>query len=168
MSAPATTPQPEKVVIHDEAGKVTHETNMLGGALHGETVLYSHDRIVARLQFQNGKQEGESTYYDDAGLMTMKGAYHDGHQHGETTYFDPNGKIVRKAQYEGGQLHGRLTDYYPASGKAREVSHYKLGLLDGEFLRFAPDGKLEERLCYRKGRKVPCPPQALQQMALKR
>jgi antitoxin component YwqK of YwqJK toxin-antitoxin module len=171
MPDPVSTPdpQPEKLLIKDDAGKLTHDSTMLGGNLHGETVLYNHGRVSARLQFQNGKQEGEAIYYDDLGQVTMRSFYHDGKQDGETTYFDQTGKIVRKATYAAGQLNGRMTDYYPASGKAREVSHYKDGLLDGDFFRFAADGKLEERICYRKGRKVQCPPQVtLSQPAAKR
>jgi antitoxin component YwqK of YwqJK toxin-antitoxin module len=162
MSEPVTAvvPVPEKVVIKNSDGVVTEEAFMLAGVLHGETILYSHARMAARLHFVNGKQEGEATFYNDIGQLQMKSTYRQGKQHGETTYFDQHGKIVRKENFEGGELHGRKTDFYP-TGKAREVYHYQKGLLHGEHLRFDMDGKMEDRACYLKGRPVPCPPQIM-------
>lgn len=151
-------PKIEKILIRDADGKVTEEACMLNGLLDGETVLYESGRVRARLQFKNGKQEGEAVFFGDAGELYMKNPYRDGKLHGEATFFDATGKVIRKATYENGELHGRQTDFYP-TGKAREVSHFKQQLLHGDFLRFAPDGKLEERVCYKNGKKIPCPAQ---------
>jgi antitoxin component YwqK of YwqJK toxin-antitoxin module len=153
-------PVHEKVVIRNSDGVITEEANMVGGLLHGETVVYSHGRAVARLQFRNGKQEGEAVFFNEIGQVTMKLSYRNGKQSGESTYFDQNGKVLRKEHYEGGELHGRKTDFYP-SGKAREVYHYEKGLLHGDHLRFSLDGKIEERNCFVKGKPVPCPPQLM-------
>jgi antitoxin component YwqK of YwqJK toxin-antitoxin module len=157
-SPPAPVPQHEKVLIRNSDGVVTQETTMLGGVLDGETVIYSSRRIAGRLFFKNGKQEGEATYYNDIGEVSVKMLFHDGKKNGEATYFDHNGKTIRKENFENDELQGRRTDFYP-TGKAREVVHYHQGLLHGEALRFDFEGKLEERTCYKDGRKVRCPPQ---------
>ena len=159
MSEP--TAEHEKVIVKNSDGVVTEEATMLGGLLDGETILYSSGRVVGRLHFKQGKQEGESVFYDDAGRVTMKSLYHDGKLNGEGTFFDENGKIIRKENYKDGQLHGRRSDFYP-TGKAREVAHYQQGLPHGELIRLAPDGQIQEIVCYVKGRKVPCPPQVAQ------
>jgi antitoxin component YwqK of YwqJK toxin-antitoxin module len=149
--------QPEKVLIKNEDGMVTEEAMMLGGVLEGETILYNHGRVAARLFFKNGKQEGEGVYYDDIGQLQMKSNYVAGKRHGESTYYDQTGKVVRKENYEAGQLHGRMTDFF-LNGKAREVYHYQQGLKHGESLRFDIEGKLQERVCFHKGKLVRCPP----------
>src|ERR1700761_974165 len=103
----------EKILIRNEDGVVTEEATMRNGVLDGETTLYRSGRVFARLQFQDGKQQGEATYFDEIGQVVMKTPYQNGKLHGESTYFDHTGKIVRKENHEAGELQGRKTDFYP-------------------------------------------------------
>ena len=141
----------EKHVVRDAEGTVTEEASMLGGVLQGETVLYSRGRVSARLQFHEGRQSGESVFFDDAGRVVTKASYLDGKRHGDVLHYDIWGRVVRKSIYRDGLLHGLTIDYYP-SGKAREVANYQDNLLEGETLRLEEDGKVRERLHFHKGR----------------
>jgi len=147
---------PQKITIRDADGVVSEEACMKDGLLEGETVLYAAGRIRARLQFHNGKQEGESVFYDPAGHVQTKAHYVEGKRHGESQHFSQNGMLLRKATYERGLLQGYAIDYYP-SGKPREVSTYKEDVLDGEVIRLGEDGKIKERVYYERGRLRPAP-----------
>lgn len=147
---------PEKIVIRDAEGNVTEEAAMQNGVLNGETVLYTAGRVRARLQFREGKQQGEAVFFDPAGQVQTKAQYLDGKLHGESLHFSPTGQLMRKATYAAGLLHGFAIDYHP-SGKPREISSYKEDVLDGELARITEDGKVVERLYYENGRLRPKP-----------
>jgi antitoxin component YwqK of YwqJK toxin-antitoxin module len=152
----ADTGAPEKLLIRDADGVVTEEASMKNGVLEGETVLYAAGHVRARLQFHDGKQQGEAIFYDAAGYVQTKAQYADGKRHGEALHYSPTGALMRKATYERGLLQGYAIDYYP-SGKPREVSTYKEDVLDGEMIRLSEDGKITERLYYERGRPRPKP-----------
>jgi len=156
----------EKLIIRDPDGVVTEEATRKNGVLDGETVLYSAGRVAARLQFREGKQNGEAVFFDDAGQVQTRVNYLDGKRHGDSFYFRPDGRLARKSAFEAGQLQGYTVDYYP-SGKPREVSTYKNNVLDGELIRLTEDGKVTERLHYKAGRQVAGPPPAARKPAPK-
>jgi antitoxin component YwqK of YwqJK toxin-antitoxin module len=128
---------------------------MKDGVLEGETVLYTSGRLRARLQFRNGKQNGEAVFFDDAGDIMTKSLYENGKLTGDSFYYG-EGKLVRKSAYKSGELNGYTVDYYP-NGKPREVSTYKDNLLDGDLVRLDEAGKITERLHYSKGKLQPAP-----------
>jgi antitoxin component YwqK of YwqJK toxin-antitoxin module len=148
---------PEKLTLRDAEGMVTEEATMKNGVLDGETLLYSAGKLSARLQFREGKQNGEALFYDDAGRVSTKAHYLNDKLHGESQYFNPAGVLVRKASYREGLLHGHTIDYYP-TGKPREVSTYQANVLHGELIRLGVDGKIVERLYYNRGRPRATPP----------
>ena len=151
--------QPEKLTIRDADGAVTEEVTMKNGVLDGDTVLYAAGHIRARLQYREGKQNGEALFYDDAGRVQTKAQYRNGKRHGESLHYSEGGTLVRRANYQNDMLHGYTIDYYP-SGKPREVSTYKENVLDGEMIRLGEDGKITERLYYEHGRPKKSPPAA--------
>jgi antitoxin component YwqK of YwqJK toxin-antitoxin module len=147
---------PNRIVVRDDEGEVVQEASMENGLLEGETVLYIHGRVRARLQFRQGKQDGESVFYDQLGGMTLKALYREGRLHGDSVYFDAAGRVTRKAMYQRDRLHGRTADYYP-SGKPREIAQYQDNLLHGEVRKYSESGTLTERRCFQAGKERPCP-----------
>jgi uncharacterized protein len=145
----------EIVTIRDSDGEITDVATLKNGVLEGEALIYSAGRVVARMQFRQGKLNGPAVYYDDTGQVQIQSSYKDGKLHGDSLYFGPDGVLMRKSAFEAGLLHGYTVDYYP-SGKAREVTTFQKNIREGEWLRLAEDGKVQERLHYRQGK-----PQAL-------
>jgi antitoxin component YwqK of YwqJK toxin-antitoxin module len=141
----------EKVVIRNSDGEVTDVATMKDGVLEGETLVYSGGKVMARLQFSGGKQNGPAVFYDDAGQVLIKALYQNGKLHGDSLYFGPAGNLVRKSAFVVGQLEGYTVDYYP-SGRPREVTSYKNNVRDGEAVQLTEDGKVTDRQHYREGR----------------
>jgi uncharacterized protein len=142
--------QPEKVILRDDDGAVTHELFLVNGLAEGEVKLYQGGRLQGCLSFHAGRQHGESVFYDMTGRVTLRSSYAHGKLHGDSLHFDQHGKLIRRVAYQHGRLHGQSIDYYP-TGKPRETSRYQDDLLDGELIRLNEEGQVTERLQYKQG-----------------
>jgi antitoxin component YwqK of YwqJK toxin-antitoxin module len=149
------TPNADKLVFKDDKGVVLQEVSMRDGLLEGETTVYTHGRVTARLMFHEGQQHGESVFMDEAGRVMVRAKYAKGLLDGESQYYNQEAQLVRKCVYREGKLEGWTIDYYPG-GKVREISHYRDGLLDGRVIRYDANGNETERTCYGAGRPRPC------------
>src|SRR5579872_1178236 len=103
MAEPA---NPQKITIRDEEGTVTEEVTMKDGVLDGESLLFAAGRLRARLQFRDGKKNGEALFYDDAGRVQTKAQYLDGKLHGDSLHYNAAGTLMRRAAYQKDVLHG--------------------------------------------------------------
>jgi antitoxin component YwqK of YwqJK toxin-antitoxin module len=85
-----------------------------------------------------GQLEGEALYYTE-GRLVRKVAYRAGQQNGEAVDYSREGKPVQKALYKDNLLDGTLTRYWP-DGKILEIQEYRAGKPASPLRRFDQNG----------------------------
>ena len=104
---------------------------------------------MSEQQYVQGKLEGKSLTYDNAGQLTSMLHFVAGELHGIVEFYS-QGDCVRRANYKQGALEGESLDFN-RHGEIVQRSSYRSNLLDGYLLRYWPGGKIMERTLYSKG-----------------
>ncbi len=134
---------------HAESG-ITIISSYLGAMLEGEQkTLGAKDELIQSASFKAGKLDGKLQLFDQGTLKTEQ-QYQQGKQHGESSYFDTDGNKIGTAHYANDKLDG-ISEWRTSEGKTTTRSSYKQGKLDGEQLEFYANGNLRQRSIYKAG-----------------
>jgi len=134
---------------HEESG-ITIISNYLGNMLEGEQkTLGANDELIQSASFKAGKLDGKFQLFDQKKLKTEQ-RYQQGKQHGESSYFDAENNKIGTANYAEGERDG-ITEWKTSEGKVSTRSSYKEGQLDGEQLEFHTNGNLRKKSLYKLG-----------------
>jgi antitoxin component YwqK of YwqJK toxin-antitoxin module len=125
--------------------------------------LYPDGRIQAEGQFTDNRRTGIWKFYNLSGKVEQTGAFNNDRPDGLWKWFYDSGVLLREEEYFQGQRDGSFTEYSHAgdiisqgqysdgerngdwkfkSGDNTEVGKYIIGLKDGVWKSFYPDGKL--------------------------
>ena len=94
---------------------------------------------ILTLQFKRGVLQGPLNFYGDTASASVM--FQQGYAQGQLTVRLKSGKPVHTYQFQNGVLHGRENVLNEQTGVVTSYANYTDGLLDGEIVRFTPDGK---------------------------
>jgi len=98
--------------------------------------------------FSNGRIDGTWRWYYPEGELLREEEYYQGRRDGNYTEFSRNGEIIATGAYADGERNG---EWSFKSGDNTETGVYLLGLRDGLWKAFYPDGKLRFKGTYNQG-----------------
>lgn len=130
------------------------DVNVSKGVLDGDVVCRFPQSESKRYEmaFRKGKLNGPMTFYGPppANTTVIKGAFHEGLLDGSLEVYSPKTqKLVHRQQLKDGVNQGDVTAWDDETGNQVEHASYVNGKLEGQFVRFAPDGKtLISRVTY--------------------
>jgi uncharacterized protein len=134
--------------------------------------LYSNGKVEAEGQFTDNRRSGNWKFYNEAGKTEQTGSYNNGRPDGLWTWYYDNGPVLREEEYFQGRRDGAFAEYSQAgdvitkgqysdgekngewsykSGNYSEQGKYILGLKDGPWKAYYPDGKLRFKGSYIQG-----------------
>lgn len=156
-----------------------HFVHYENGRLDGtDTSYYSSGCPQVVSTYIQGVENGKWVYYNDtSGLIAWEINYFNGVKHGTSTYFRQkrtgeatakyklNGAVenwaygiyendtVKIESFVDGIINGVKKEYYWPGSKLHKLVTYNMGILDGPFIEYNPEGKLLQELNYVKGQK---------------
>ena len=83
---------------------------------------YKNKKIKFKVEFQNGKKDGNFTFWQENGLRKLTGGFNQGKRNGLFTAYGKIGELVYQKKYTNGELDGIFKLYFPCSNG--EVSRY--------------------------------------------
>jgi len=148
--------------------------NFSKGIAHGEWTEYMYDNVYRKWTFNEGKYEGKvytysygngaihdivtykngirlsATEYHSNGQLKEERIYdNSGKISGEVITYDQEGGVVNEANYLHGKEHGRQMSM--DSRGYREISFYNNGEIEGEYIRYYPNGNKQQEGSYDSG-----------------
>lgn len=121
------------------------------GVQWGEEVVYNKQGIPAtRLNYVNGKLEGEKRTYYGIGPLFSTEIFKDGKSAGKYETFYASGAKKVEANSANDELNGAYTSYH-ANGQVEVKCNYANGKLQGEYQEFGENGKLIFKAAYQNG-----------------
>ncbi|WP_026933987.1 toxin-antitoxin system YwqK family antitoxin [Christiangramia echinicola] len=111
-----------------------------------------YDHPAAIMNFNDGKDSVQVTYYTQKGKPISKGKMLDKKREGKWTYFhQESDSIMMTEQYKNDKLHG-LQETFFTNGNLAEKTKYLNGEKNGESLIFADNGQVTKKLNYKNGK----------------
>lgn len=128
--------------------------------------------IVAEGNYTSSRRTGLWKFYNTTGKLEQAGGYSNGRIDGTWRWYYPDGELLREEDYYQGKRDGTYTEYSRTgeviasgsfadgerngiwkvtTGDNTEEGEYLLGLRDGEWKSYYPDGRLRFRGDYRQG-----------------
>lgn len=83
---------------------------------------FKNGKIKFKIEFQNGKKDGNFTFWQDNGLLKLTGGFKQGRRNGLFTAYGKIGELIYEKKYSNGELDGIFKLYFPCSNG--EVSRY--------------------------------------------
>mgnify|MGYP004005348217 FL=1 len=83
---------------------------------------YENGKLKFKIGFQNGKKDGNFTFWQKNGLRKLTGEFNQGKRNGLFTAYGKIGELVYQKKYSNGELDGVFKLYFPCSNG--EVSRY--------------------------------------------
>jgi len=97
-------------------------------------------------------EPGVFYYWFGQGQINANQGGYSGHLlHGEYLEYGPSGKMLLKGTHDKGVRSGRWIYWYKA-GSVRETREYEGGMLEGNTIRYSPDGRIIHSAEYRDNR----------------
>ena len=111
-----------------------------------KTMFADGDEMVsmdAKVNYKDGKFDGEYTITDAKGVVRLRMFYKDGEQHGLAEHFAGNGELLSRNEYRDGVEHG-IDELYDHAGTGRLVVRGQKvnGLDHGDFEYLDEDGSV--------------------------
>lgn len=106
--------------------ELIQKANYIKGKLDGEFLLYDQNIIIARINFENDKRNGNSSYFDKNGNLIGKEFYSKNIKDGKSIWKNSSGKLLIEENYSKGKLHGEKKEYYD-NGNVRVRTVYDNG-----------------------------------------
>jgi antitoxin component YwqK of YwqJK toxin-antitoxin module len=153
----------DKGVLHGESRKydrfhkLTEKLTYHEGHLQGPAEFYKNDTPTMKANFSEGKQDGETILYDEAGMVQSRIQFAHGLRQGTLISYDPLGRVQQIQNYVQDLLEGPMTTYFP-SGSLMEAGEYVQGKKQGEFISYYENGVVQQILVFDRGRQL-YPPQ---------
>ncbi len=134
--------------------------------------LHPDGSMQAEGQYSDNRRTGVWKFYNSSGRIEQTGSYNNGRPDGLWQWYYPDGKILREEEYFQGQRDGSYIEYSVtgevitrgqyADGEKNDLWSYKsgdhteegnfiIGLKDGLWKSFYPDGKLKFKGSYIQG-----------------
>jgi uncharacterized protein len=133
---------------------------------------YPDKQVRAEGAYTDNRRTGVWKFYNEAGKLEQTGSYNNGRPDGLWKWYFDNGAILREEDYFQGQRDGAFTEYSQTgdiigqgqfsdgekngdwkvkSGNITEEGKYIIGLKDGLWKSYYPDGKLRSKGSYVQG-----------------
>jgi len=106
--------------------------------------------VIEKGAFENGKKNGEWSYFYDDGVITLKSNYHKGILEGESIRYDLKGNVIAILNYKNGKLTGEQTYFY-TTDKPLSKGKMMNGKEEGNWQYFGPNGDLIGNVKYKNG-----------------
>lgn len=130
-------------------GKVTAEGNYTANRRTGAWKFYnSQGRLEQAGSFSNGRIDGTWRWYYPGGELLREEDYFQGRRDGSYTEYTRTGEIIASGTFADGERNGA---WKVTTGDNTEEGEYLLGLMNGEWKSYYPDGKLRFKGQYRQG-----------------
>ena len=118
------------------SGRISFKETYSKDVLNGEKIIYfvpedpsdKSVRVMAKMNYKDGKLEGEYWEYFDIGVLKVKGNYVNNKRHGTWEEFQPNGQPLAFSRYKDGVKHGWCTAH-DASGKEINKVYFYYGTM---------------------------------------
>jgi antitoxin component YwqK of YwqJK toxin-antitoxin module len=130
------TPQEESVVIIDRQDLIPHRE----GLFYNKQTKKPFTGLV-----------NEFFPFKDIKQIRVSRHFKDGKQHGLRSQFYNDGKKFIEISYIKGKKHGRAVNWH-RSGQITWERHFKEDQLDGDSIRYDPDGNVTQHVIYKMGR----------------
>lgn len=124
---------------YDESGTLHITEEYKDDNLHGKTVFYfKNGKVDTEIEYKDGERHGLYKRYAQDGTFMYQIRYEFGEQLGYS-YFGKDGKLVPEIPFVYGS--GKMKSYY-ANGNISCVLEYMDGVLNGDYIRYHPNGKV--------------------------
>ncbi|MDH6305578.1 antitoxin component YwqK of YwqJK toxin-antitoxin module [Parabacteroides sp. PH5-13] len=137
--------------------KLSEVTHYEDGRLNGEIIRYYPDgtSIKEKSNMKNGKVNGITTTYSQAGTLTYEKGMKEGIEDGPERRYDDNGELVYDNTYKDGKQVGKSFAIINKglTGEYTQTAYYKDGKYDGEYLETYKDGDVKVKGKYINGKK---------------
>jgi len=131
------------------AGTLIAEGNYTANRRTGGWKFYnSAGRLEQAGSYSNGRIDGTWRWYYPDGELLREEDYYQGKRDGSYTEYTRTGEIIAQGTYTDGERNGM---WKVTAGDNAEEGEYILGLPDGEWKSYYPDGKLRFKGEYRQG-----------------
>ena len=111
-----------------------------------------YDHPAAIMNFNDGKDSVQVTYYTQQGKPISEGKMLDKKREGKWIYFhQESDSIMMTERYKNDKLNG-LQETFFTNGKLAEKTEYSNGEKNGESLIFADNGEITKKLTYKNGK----------------
>jgi antitoxin component YwqK of YwqJK toxin-antitoxin module len=122
-------------------GKVQAEGQFTDNRRSGLWKFYNTSQKVEQTgSYNNGRPDGLWKWYFSNGSILKEEEYFQGQRDGSCTEYSATGEIIARGQYTDGEKNGEWTF---KSGDYTEEGKYIIGLKDGVWKAYYPDGKLK-------------------------
>ena len=134
------------------SGKLQFKHNFVDNQLHGTALDYYENGVLkSKVNFELGVQNGPYQTFSESGKPLEEGSIQDGKRHGHyKTYFPDSNKVAMEANFKLGNLDGQMIRYRPDGAKV--VQNYVNGKPDGYQKNYSPDGRLMGEVEIKDGR----------------
>lgn len=110
-----------------------------------------YDHPAAIMNFEEGKDSVQVTYYTQKGSPISEGMMLDKKREGKWVYFhQESDSIMMTEDYKNDTLNGFQKTYFK-NGKLAEKTEYKKGEKHGESIIYADNGQITKKLNYKEG-----------------
>jgi antitoxin component YwqK of YwqJK toxin-antitoxin module len=132
-----------------ENGKVMAEGQFRDNRRSGVWKFYNTSNVLEQTgNYNNGRPDGLWKWYYSGGELLREEEYFQGRRDGPYTEFARNGKIIAQGEYSDGEKNGEWKyDRFDHT----EEGKYIIGLKDGAWKAYYPDGKTKFRGSYIQG-----------------
>lgn len=125
-----------------------YENGMLNGLMEEKT---DSGLVITRGIYLDGQEDGE-WYYQIEGYRE-EGKYADGRRTGIWKHYYDNGNLAFEGNFEDGQPDG-IHKFYWENANLKRMGSYIMGLKNGEWNSFYPDGTLFVTTLYKNGKEI--------------
>ena len=126
-----------------------------GALLHGAyTKILRDNTLLEKGQFREGLKDGEWITWHDRGGMEGVSRWDQGKQQGDQSSYDAAGMLQQSQTFRNGEQHGKETVYLPYPGssiKTRQVRTWKKGALTGPFVIYDTLDQVYQKGGYQQG-----------------
>ncbi|MBE0675589.1 MAG: hypothetical protein IH591_13090 [Bacteroidales bacterium] len=134
---------------YNRSGKVEQTGSFINGRAEGLwRWFYDDGSLLREEEYYQGRRDGAYTEYGRGGEIIATGEYADGEKNGEWKY--SSGDYSEEGKYILGLMDGLWKSFYP-DGKLRFKGNYVQGNADGAHVYYYPDGKVMEERHYDMG-----------------
>ena len=141
----------EEMYDKEEGGDIKCQYHMTGGMLNGQyKEYYENGKIKQETSYSKGLKEGSEKVFMNNGDRVMESEFKDDKLHGEHKRYFQN-RLILHSHYKNGILDGEYKGFNMISGKLEEHCFYKDGKLDGEYIMYYDDGNIRIQTYYLEG-----------------
>ncbi len=108
-------------------------------------------QTLSRIQYEDGKRNGEAVYFHGNGQLEAEGDYRNGGQNGPWLSYHKNGQLGAEGDYRNGERNGPWLSYHNSGGVYRKLT-YQNGKANGPYVEYNENGQVFAKGTYQNGR----------------